>query len=228
MKIKNLIYIFVGLLTSSTLVIGGSFSPIAGLLITNSVQAQVPGIGQDPHHPSAQATPPRRGMMTQGVDRHFIEMMIPHHEDAVEMAELALSRAKHPEIKKLAQAIIKEQNREIEQMQTWYKKWYGTEVPAASMPGMGMMERGQGMRGMSMHPNMIGMEMHLETLKNASDFDREFIIQMIPHHRMAVMMSNMALNSATHPEIRNLMQSMIKSQTAEIEQMWQWYQAWYR
>ncbi|WP_371934110.1 DUF305 domain-containing protein [Chroococcidiopsis sp. CCNUC1] len=163
--------------------------------------------------------------MMQEVDRHFIEMMIPHHEDAVEMAKLALSRAKRPEIKKLASNIIKDQNREIEQMQTWYKQWYGTEVPAAPMAGMGMMGRGQGMMGTSMRP---GMEMHLDTLKDASDFDRAFIREMIPHHQMAVMMSRMVVNSGTQPELRNLAQSMIKTQTAEIEQMLQWYRAWYQ
>lgn len=227
MKIKSLLCIFVGLLSSSTLVIGGSFSPIAGLLITNSVQAQVRGIEQTPHHPSAQATPPHRRMMAQEIDHHFIQMMIPHHQDAVEMAELALSQAKRPEIKKLAQAIKTDQNREIRQMQAWYKAWYGTKVPVTPMADMGMMGRGQRMRGMSMHSDMMGMEMNLEALKKASDFDREFIRQMIPHHQMAVMMARMVLNSATHPEIRNLAQSIIKTQTIEIEQMRKWYQIWY-
>lgn len=219
---KALIYTFLGLLTA------GALSSTA----TEGTQAQSPRAQQDPHHPSAQATPARQGMMMQQVDRHFIEMMIPHHQDAVEMAKLALSRAKRPEIEKLASTIIKDQNREIEQMQTWYKQWYGTEVPAAPMAGMGMMGRGQGMMGrgqgmmgMSMRP---GMEMHLDTLKDASDFDRAFIREMIPHHQMAVMMSRMVVNNGTQPELRNLAQSIIKTQTAEIEQMLQWYRTWYQ
>jgi uncharacterized protein (DUF305 family) len=224
MKTKTLFYGLAGLLTSSTL---------AGLVILNNAQAQVSNSKHNTHHPSKQTTPvPQRRMMMGEVDQHFIEMMIPHHEDAIEMAELALSRAKRPEIKKLAQAIIKDQNREIEQMRSWYKKWYGTEVPATPMAGMGMrMHQGrgegmnQGMMRMSMHPDM---QMHLDTLKNSSDFDREFIREMIPHHQMAVMMSRMVVNSGTHPELRNLAQSIIKAQTSEINQMQQWYQAWYK
>lgn len=218
---NTLIYAFLGLLTSTAAI---------ELLIADSTLAQQPSTGQDLHHISAQATPPRRGMMAQAVERHFIEMMIPHHEDAVEMAKLALSRAQHPEIEKLAEAIKTDQTREIEQMRTWYKKWYGTEIPVASTTGMGMMGTHHrmgsgGMMGMRMHPDM---EMHLDALKDASNFDRAFIREMIPHHQMAVMMSRMALNSATHPEIRKLAESIIKTQTTEIEQMRQWYQAWYR
>jgi len=228
MNKKVLIYSFQSLLTSSA---------IAVLLVAGHVQAQ--SAGQDPHHPSAQTAPPQPKMMMTQIDRHFIEMMIPHHKGAVEMADLALLRAQHPEIKKLAEAVKVAQTREIQQMQTWYKQWYGKEVPVSPM-GMGMMKRGQrmgqktspnmmgqGQGMMKMHRDMMGMEMNLDALKSASDFDKEFIRQMIPHHQMAVKMAQMVLNTATHPEIRTLGQSIINSQTAEIEQMRQWYQVWY-
>lgn len=211
------IYGLTGFLTSSA---------IAGLLIAGKIQAQSPGPGQDLHHPS-QATPSPNRMMTTQIDQHFIQMMIPHHEEAIRMADLALSRAKRPEVKKLAIAIKTDQSREIQEMRTWYKRWYGTDVPAATMAGMGMMGTGQGV-GMSMLQDRMGMEMDEAALKQASDFDQEFIRQMIPHHRMAVMMAQMVLNSATHPEVRSLAQSIIKTQLAEINQMQQWYQTWYR
>ncbi|NDJ20659.1 DUF305 domain-containing protein [Nostoc sp. B(2019)] len=226
MKNKNLIYSLIGLLSSSA---------VGGLLIINNTQAQSPNSQHNTHHQFVQVTPSQQGMMGE-VDQHFITMMIPHHQQAVEMANLALTRAKHPEIKKLAQAIKIDQAREIEQMQTWYKAWYSKEVPVASMSGMGMMgaqhrmsqARNQGMMAMSMHHDMRGMDVDLETLKNAQDFDREFISQMIPHHQMAVMMARMVVNNGTHPEVRNLAQSIIKTQTAEITQMRQLYQAWYQ
>ncbi|MFQ4143681.1 DUF305 domain-containing protein [Chlorogloeopsis sp. ULAP02] len=219
MKSRNLIYGLIGLLSSSTLAV---------LLIINNTQAQSPNSQHNTHHPSTQTTPRQRGMMMGAVDQHFIEMMIPHHQQAVEMANLALTRAKHPETKKLAQAIKTEQAREIQQMRTWYKAWYGKEVPATPISGMGMMGAQHGMMKMPMHHDMRGMDVDLEALKNAPDFDREFISQMIPHHQMAVMMSRMVVNSGTHPELRNLAQSIIKTQTAEIAQMQQWYQAWYQ
>jgi uncharacterized protein (DUF305 family) len=227
MKNKNLIYGLIGLLSSSA---------VGGLLIINSTQAQTPNPEHNTHHPSTAITPPpQKGMMIY-TDQHFIEMMVSHHQQAVEMADLALTRAQHPKIKNLAQSIKKDQNREIQQMRTWYKAWYGKEVPITAMTHQEMMARHQGMdqqpnpdmMKMPMNQNMKGMNVDLETLKNAPDFDKEFIRQMIPHHRMAVEMSKMAAKKTNKLEIRNLAKSIIKTQTSEINQMQQWYQDWYK
>jgi uncharacterized protein (DUF305 family) len=56
-------------------------------------------------------------------DQAFLSEMIVHHQGAVEMAELALTNAKHQEIKDLAEAIIKAQNQEIADMQEWQEEW---------------------------------------------------------------------------------------------------------
>lgn len=236
MNKKTIIYSFVGLLTS-----GG----LAGLLIANHTQAQ----SIHPDHPAGtQAPAPQSNMMTRS-DQHFIEMMIPHHQDAVEMVNLAMIDAKRPEIKKLAAAIKRDQTREIQQMRGWYKAWYSKDVPQGvtygnrhdgewSRHGQGMMGSGQGM-GQGMMGNGQGMGqgmmtrngmMHtdLVALKNASDFDKEFIRQMIPHHQMAVHMAQMMLNQKARPEIHTLAQFIIQSQTAEINQMQQWQQAWFK
>jgi uncharacterized protein (DUF305 family) len=154
-------------------------------------------------------------------DQHFIVMMIPHHEGAIAIADLALSRAKHPEIKKLAESIKKTQTQEIQQMRSLYQKWYGTKVPD-EMPGMRMHRRWGERSG-----QMPMMGTGVAALKSASDFDREFLVQMIPHHQMALMMSTMVLNSGAKQEIRDLAQSIIEGQNAEIKQMQQWYQTWY-
>jgi uncharacterized protein (DUF305 family) len=211
MNKKTSIYGFVGLLVSGAIV--------GGLSLASVAQTNLPQLKQNPQNPPTQTMPRQRGMMMGNVDRHFIEMMIPHHEGAIDMAKLALNRAEHPEIKKLARSIIDDQQREIEQMRTWYRQWYGTEVPATPMTGTGMM----GMR----HCGMMGMDVHLDTLENASEFDREFIREMIPHHQMAVMMSRMVINGGTQLELRNLAQSIIATQTDEIDKMSQWYETWY-
>jgi uncharacterized protein (DUF305 family) len=57
-------------------------------------------------------------------DQVFLSEMIIHHEGAVEMAQLALTNAKHQEIKDLAKAIIAAQNKEIADMKGWAKAWY--------------------------------------------------------------------------------------------------------
>ena len=152
-------------------------------------------------------------MAAQSMDQHFIVMMIPHHDGAIAMADLALSRARRPEIKELARSIKASQSQENAQMRTWYRQWFGGDVPswttggAMGMGGMGMgMGGGMKMGGMGMGMGGMGMGMgtSLAALKNAADFDRAFIEQMIPHHRMGVMMASMAQSNSQHPQLREL------------------------
>jgi uncharacterized protein (DUF305 family) len=73
----------------------------------------------------------------------------------------------------------------------------------------------------------MGMDTSLAALKNAPDFDRAFIEQMIPHHRMGVMMASMAQANSQRPQLRELQQAMVRVQSEEIEQMEGWYRSWY-
>jgi uncharacterized protein (DUF305 family) len=195
-------------------------SAVTGMLVSSIVQAQQSDRGFDF---ISQAMPHRRGMMMgMQADRNFIAMMIPHHEGAVKMADLALKLSKRPEIRKLAESIKRDQTREIEQMRAWYKKWYGTNVPALSASNhMGMM----GMPA-NMMDRMMTTEADLKALATASNFDKAFIEEMIPHHKMALMMTHMIVDS-DRPEMRNLARAIFQSQSAEIEQMRQWYSSWY-
>ncbi len=170
---------------------------------------------------SPKPSPSSPGMGMMG-DQHFITMMIPHHEDAIAMANMALTRAEHPEIKQLAKNIKTSQSQEIEQMRAWYKKWYGTDVPKVdgNNIGGGMMHGGK--RGM-----MGNMRTDLAALSKAKNFDQAFIEEMIPHHQMAVMMSQHLLSNAVHPEMKQLAQAIIQAQTKEINEMQGWYQQWY-
>jgi uncharacterized protein (DUF305 family) len=171
-------------------------------------------------------------------DRQFIVMMIPHHEGAIAMADLALSRARRPEIKALAQNIKTSQTSENLQMRSWYRQWYGQEVPSWApgsswgwQNGRGMggpmgMGAGMGMGGMGMQGMGMGGT-NLAALRQAPDFDRAFIEQMIPHHQMGVMMASMAQTNSQHPQLRQLQQAMVRAQSDEIQQMEQWYRNWY-
>lgn len=154
-----------------------------------------------------------------GIDRHFIEQMIPHHEGAIDMATLALEKAKRPEIKALAQAIVSAQESENQQMKSWYKDWFGKDVPKDSAMMGGMMSQG------GMH---MGGSEDLTALRNAQNFDKAFIEQMIPHHQMAIMMANMLESGSNQPEMQQLAKNIINSQAQEIQQMQGWYQEWYK
>lgn len=153
----------------------------------------------------------------RNVTRHFIEEMIPHHEGAVLMADLGLEKAEHKEIKQLAADIKKAQTKEIKEMRSWYKSWYGAEVPENSS-GMG-----HGMMG----GEMMGEAADLESLKSAKPFDKQFIDEMIPHHQTAVMMAQMAFLASDRAEIRALAKSIVDSQNREIVEMRGWYKKWY-
>lgn len=154
--------------------------------------------------------------MNSNIDKHFIEQMIPHHDGAIEMAQLAKKRSRRSEILTLADAIITSQSQEITQMQSWYKDWFGTEVPIDSSVGMGM---GRGM----MHGGMMGGgSADIESLENAENFDTAFLQEMIPHHQMAVMMAQMLLSGTDRPEMKQLGQNIIKAQETEIGQMRSW------
>ena len=163
-----------------------------------------------------------QNMMGNGnMDQHFIEQMIPHHEDAITMAEIALQKAEHQQIKTLATDIIKAQTQEINQMKQWYKSWFGNDTPVI---GSSM---GQGMNLM-MHGGMMGDTTDIDRLENAEPFDKAFIEEMIPHHQMAVMMGQMLERSINRPEMNQLAADIISAQTQEINQMRQWYSAWYK
>ncbi len=159
--------------------------------------------------------------MMGAIDPHFIEQMIPHHEDAITMATIALEKAKHSEIKQLAQDINRTQSEEIEQMRAWYKSWFGKDVSDSST-GMS-----HGMGSGMMHMGMMGDTTDIEQLKTASDFDKVFIEQMIPHHQMAVMMAQMLERTTDRPEMKQLAKNIIETQTREINSMRTWYRDWY-
>ncbi|MBE9197111.1 DUF305 domain-containing protein, partial [Synechocystis sp. LEGE 06083] len=131
---------------------------LAGLLLSGSA-AGVTAVYRNQSSPQMMA---QHGMHMQWTDQSFIEMMIPHHQDAIDMAEMALQKAQHPELKELAQNIIQDQEREIKEMKTWYQQWFGKPVPPLSSPGMMGMHQGHGM-----------MAMDFKTLETATNFDQE-------------------------------------------------------
>ena len=67
-------------------------------------------------------------------DRAFIDMMIPHHQSAVEMSRIELAKGEDDETKKLATAIIAAQAKEIEQMNSYRKAWFGSASPSGGVP----------------------------------------------------------------------------------------------
>jgi len=144
-------------------------------------------------------------------DRMFAEMMIPHHEQAIEMSELALINSESPEIVALARKIKAAQAPEIEQM----KLWIDSEESESHM-GHGSESEdhsGHGMMGMLDEGQMSELER-----ATGEEFDRLFLKGMIVHHEGAIDMAEMVVDSA-NAEAAALGRAIIDSQRAEIEEM---------
>ncbi|QKQ75272.1 DUF305 domain-containing protein [Nostoc sp. TCL240-02] len=162
------------------------------------------------------------GPADANLDLRFIDAMIPHHQGAVEMANVAQVKSKRPEIKKLAGDIIKSQNQEITQMKQWRQAWYpkAGDKPMAYNSQMG--------HTMEMSSDQMKTMMMSQDLGAAdTEFDLRFINAMIPHHEGAVRMAKDALSKSQRPEIKKLAQAIIKAQNTEIKQMQQWRKTWY-
>ncbi len=151
-------------------------------------------------------------------DVEFAQGMIPHHRQAVEMAELAAGRTENPEIVDLAARIGAAQAPEIDTMTGWLQEW-DAEVPAdGDMADMEGMDHGGGdMAGMDgmMSPEQMG---RLEQSSGA-DFDRLFLEQMTEHHVGAVEMARTELDAGADPDALALAQAIIDTQQAEIDEM---------
>ena len=146
-------------------------------------------------------------------DRRFIDAMVPHHQGAIAMAEVALKNAEHEEIKELSRNIISSQQAEIEELKSIKQEEFGT----SNVPMEMSMEQ---MRGMS-------MMMDPQSLAKENPFDEAFIDAMIPHHQSAIYMAQVASEKSKIPEIKELAQNIVSAQKREIQQMKRWREQWY-
>jgi uncharacterized protein (DUF305 family) len=165
---------------------------------------------------------------TAEFDRAFIDMMVPHHQGAVEMAKIAQQRAERPEIKELAATIITAQEQEIAQLKQWRQAWFNSDqTPSMNqmpmVPGMSAQHTAHGGASGSMD-----MAADVETLRKASEpFDRAFIDAMIPHHQSAIDAATAAEKAAQRSEIKELARTVVREQQREIDQLAAWRLAWY-
>lgn len=144
-------------------------------------------------------------------DVAFAEGMIPHHGQAVQMADVILAKTGNAQVKALAERIKQAQTPEIATLSGWLKGW-GVAVPdpyahAAGMAGM-------------QHSGMMSAE-QMGQLDKASGTaaDTAFLTLMQEHHEGAVEMGTTVLGKGSNLEVKKLAQSIVTSQTAEIAEM---------
>lgn len=146
------------------------------------------------------------GADSNDADVMFAQGMIPHHEQAVEMAKLAGDRAESQEVKDLAADIEAAQDPEIEQMTGWLEEW---DQPM-EMDGMDSMEMG----GMMSEDQMSELED-----ATGAEFDAMFLEMMIEHHEGAIAMAQDQVDDGKNAEAIALAEAIIEAQQGEIETM---------
>ena len=139
-------------------------------------------------------------------DVMFAQMMIPHHQQAIEMAQLASSRASNADVKALAAQIQAAQQPEIDEMKGWLVSWNVPVMPDGTghnMPG-----------GMMSSDDMA----ELEGLTGAA-FDREFLTSMTTHHQGAIDMAKAEQANGSYEPAKTMAANIIRTQTEEINTM---------
>ena len=142
-------------------------------------------------------------------DVEFVQGMIPHHEGALEMAQLAEGRAQDPRVLDLASRIEAAQDPEIETMTGWLEDWGQSESD-----DMGGMDHGSGDMDMGMDMDMSGLE-----AASGAEFDRMFLEMMTEHHQGAVDMAKTEIADGQNVDAVALAEEISSSQTAEIVEM---------
>jgi uncharacterized protein (DUF305 family) len=145
-------------------------------------------------------------------DIAFAQLMIPHHQQAIEMADLALSQSRSRDVVSLATQIKGAQDPEIEMMEQWLSAWDEPMVMESD-------HSGHDMGGMEESGMMSDDDMSELASASGEDFDQMWLRMMIAHHEGAIEMAKQVHVSTTNSAVRDLAQAVIDGQTAEIQTM---------
>jgi uncharacterized protein (DUF305 family) len=183
---------------------GSASSPASGTSTSPGMSGSMPGMD---HGGSASPWASAAARTDYNdADVTFLQMMYPHHAQAVEMARLVPGRSHNQQVVALAANIEKAQAPEMEQIAALLQS-FGKPAPTDS-------GQTDGMPGM-----MTGDQMNTLKALSGKDFDRMWLQMMIDHHSGAVTMSNTELAAGTNPDAKSLAQKIIANQQAEINQM---------
>lgn len=158
---------------------------------------------------SASATAEARSTSFNDADVTFAQVMIPHHEQALEMAELTDGRASDTEVRDIAAKIEKAQDPEIKTMKGWLESW-NRPTAAESMPGM---DHGSGDGMMS--------DADMERLKGmkGDEFDKMFAEMMIEHHNGAISTAREEQKTGKNAGAVKMAGDIVEGQSAEVKQL---------
>ena len=192
--------------------------PLALAALTVTLVALLSACGSDHSAPPSAAI---SGSSGRAADIAFAQLMIPHHRQAIEMADLAPTRASSPQVKALAAQIKAAQDPEIAQMTVWLKSWGApSAMPGSDSSGMpGDDHSSMDMGGVPVSGMMSAQTMDELEAATGQEFDRLWQQYMIGHHRGAIEMANQVLKASQDDAVKKLAQQIITAQQAEIDTM---------
>jgi uncharacterized protein (DUF305 family) len=190
---------------SSIRAVGGGALVLSLALTLSACGGSAAPAGEAPTSASADA-----GAQHNDADVGFAQAMVPHHQQAIEMAEVALERAQDAEVRALAEQIRATHDPQLTTLTGFLESWGATPAD-------------DGMAGMEDHSGMSGMmgQGDMEALAGASGaaFDSMFLEMMIAHHEGAVADAQRAVAEGANTQVKELAAQIVSDQTAEIEQI---------
>ncbi len=171
---------------------------VATALVATSIAIDLPGRG------AAMVIDDMAAHIQVASESDFVIGMIPHHQEAVDVALVVLERGERAEVRALAAEIVAAQRDEIERLEAWRATWYPTATAPAYVPMMRPLD--------GLDPDAV---------------DRTFASDMIHHHAMAIGMAEAVLAlDGVRPEVVELARDVIRVQTEEIATLRGWIAAW--
>ena len=177
-------------------------------LTTAAVVSSCATAGKEDHSVHASATSTEQVAAHDADDVQFAQLMIPHHEQAIELAAMVPDRSTNPDVVALAAKIAGEQQPEISTMKALLQQW--NVKPESHESG----HAGMAMEGMVDDATMV----KLDSLKGA-DFDTLWLQSMISHHQGAIGMAKTEIADGKSADLVTLAKNIVTAQQAEIDQM---------
>ena len=140
-------------------------------------------------------------------DIDFAQQMVPHHEQALAMADLVAGAGASVEIRDLANQIAKTQRPEIRTLKAWLTDWDAPDPP------------GHGMAHMREDAMMSDFRMNQLAAATGTEFDRLWLKSMIQHHEGAVTMAEREMRDGENSEAIDLAHAITRTQVREIDLM---------
>lgn len=156
------------------------------------------------------------------VDRAFARRLVPHHEQAVAVAQLAVGRAEHRALRALAADVVQVRRRDLRRVRPVARHLGVRPGRTERVDQLAVLDDAD---TMALSIDVLGTD--AAALSHADPFDRAVLDAMIAHDRCAIRMARVELARGMNPQLRAVARWIVRGQAAEVARMCAWNEAWY-